>query len=287
MKYVVAAVLLVFAGGTAAEAQILDRLGKRVKRKVEERIERKTDEAVGKGLDKVEEAAEGKEGEPAEKSGEPAAGKTGQATGSTSGASPSFSVYSKFDFLPGEDLLFYEDFSLDNTGDFPARWNTSGSGEVVSLSGQQGKWLQIPDNTTSFPETGKALPENFTIEFDLYYPSGVRRPPVTFGFSEKADPARDGLRSGGLFYFQIDHFDDKAGYSTSLYSGRGTDKEYASNKAAGRVIRVSISVNGQRVRLYLDHEKLFDLPRAFGPAALRNNFHFRAGEIIPAPEEAF
>src|SRR3546814_2393391 len=83
------------------------------------------------------------------------------------GEQKGFRVYSKFDFIPGERVLFYEDFSVDNTGDFPARWNTNGSGEVVSLSGQAGKWLKIPDNTTSFPETGTALPENFTIEFDL------------------------------------------------------------------------------------------------------------------------
>ncbi|HEY9560144.1 MAG TPA: OmpA family protein [Anseongella sp.] len=297
MKYIVFALLFAFAGSSAAHAQILERLEKKVKRKVEERIERKTDAAMDKGLDKVEDAAEDAvEGEGAAgesgKSGKAGSDKESEAATAETADKPAgeqkgFRVYSKFDFIPGERVLFYEDFSVDNTGDFPARWNTNGSGEVVSLSGQAGKWLKIPDNTTSFPETGTALPENFTIEFDLFYPAGVSRPPVIFGFSENANPAKDGLRNKGLFYFRIDHFLDKAGYSTSLYSGRETNKEYFTNTAAGHPVRVSISVNKQRIRLYLDHEKLFDLPRAFEPATLRNNFHFRAGELIPAPKEAF
>lgn len=293
MKYFLFTLLFAIAGGSIAEAQILERLGKKVKRKVEERIDRKTGEAVDKGLDKVEEAAEGKGKEAGDdKVNEEQASGAGQADkgddkNAAVNAPGEFAVYSKFDFLPGENLLFYDDFSADNTGDFPARWNTSGSGEVVSLGGQPGKWLKVPDNTTSFPETGKTLPENFTIEFDLFYPAGSTRPPVTFGFSESVNPAKEGLKGGKLFYFRIDHFLDKVGYSTSLYSGRETNKEYFTNKAAGKPIRVSISVNKQRIRLYLDHEKLFDLPRAFEPAALRNNFHFRAGEIIPAPKESF
>ncbi len=43
-----------------------------------------------------------------------------------------FKTYSKFDFVPGEKLMFFDDFTQDNAGDFPARWNTNGKGEVVT-----------------------------------------------------------------------------------------------------------------------------------------------------------
>ncbi|MFA5817450.1 MAG: hypothetical protein WC865_17750 [Bacteroidales bacterium] len=41
-------------------------------------------------------------------------------------------TYSKYDFIPGEKVIFYDDFSQDNIGDFPALWNTNASGEVVN-----------------------------------------------------------------------------------------------------------------------------------------------------------
>ena len=42
-------------------------------------------------------------------------------------------IYSKFDFVPGDKLLFFDDYSNDFIGDFPSKWNTNGSGEVVTV----------------------------------------------------------------------------------------------------------------------------------------------------------
>ena len=42
-------------------------------------------------------------------------------------------IYSRFDFIPGEKVIFFDDFASDNIGDFPALWNTNGSGEVLPM----------------------------------------------------------------------------------------------------------------------------------------------------------
>src|SRR5690606_17334448 len=101
MKYKIAICLLLCTGVAAvAEAQLLERLGNRVKRKVTERIERKTDEIVEKGLDKVEETAAGNgkgehEADPAKPAGEQG-NSSATAPAPTVGHAPaaSFSVYS-------------------------------------------------------------------------------------------------------------------------------------------------------------------------------------------------
>lgn len=258
----------------AANAQLLEKLKKKAEKAIEEKLERAAEKETGKSRDSIP-------GRPDEKNPEE------NQLPPAPGGDRDFTVYSKFDFIAGDHVLFFDDFSADHTGDFPARWNTDGSGEVVSLEGLEGKWLKVPDRTLSYPETGGPLPENFTIEFNLYYPAGIRRAPITFGFSGSANPAKSGLRSKALFYFKIDHFEEKAGYSTQVYSGRENNKEYPANKMAGNVIRVSISVQGKRIRLYLDEEKLFDLPRAFEPEFLRNSFYLQATELIPSPEDGF
>lgn len=38
---------------------------------------------------------------------------------------------SKYDFVPGEKIIFFDDFTSENIGDFPLLWNTTGSGELM------------------------------------------------------------------------------------------------------------------------------------------------------------
>lgn len=263
-------ILLIAAGDS--NAQILNR----IERKVKNRVNSKVDKTIDKGLDKTEKGIEG------------AAQKDKTVKPGESAQAPSQMVVdSKYDFVPGEKVLFRDDLAAGNIGDFPARWNTNGSGEVVTLDGQPERWLKIPHNTVSYPEINKVLPENFTIEFDLFYSKASTRPPLTFGFSENSNPVKNKLASKKLFYFRIDHVKDLVGSSTSIYSGREDNKSYPVNSMANKRLRVSISVNKTRIRLYLNQDKVFDLPRAFEPASLRNNFHFRAAEILPAAKQPF
>ncbi len=267
-------------GSVFCNAQVLKKLEKKVERKINQRIERNTDKAIDKGLDKIEGTVK-----ETTKSGDKES--SGAATSQVPGSTGNYAA-SKFDFVPGEKILFYDDFEQNPIGDFPVRWNTNGSGEVVSLKNQSGKWLKVPDNTISFPEINGKLPQNFSIEFDLFYPVTGQRPPVTFGFSEVGNPAKNTIQHKSIFYFLIpSSVKQFIGYSTSLYSGRETTREWAVDKMAGKKIHASIAVNGSRIRLYLDEHKIFDLPRGFDNNAYRNNFHFRAAPLIPKPKDAF
>ena len=80
---------------------------------------------------------------------------------------PVFTSYSKYDFIPGESIFFFDDFDKDAIGDFPVLWNTNGSGEITNLSLFPGKWLKMNGSGTFIPSIKYPFPENFTIEFDL------------------------------------------------------------------------------------------------------------------------
>ncbi|MFN9327118.1 MAG: hypothetical protein ACK6A5_17215, partial [Flavobacteriales bacterium] len=135
--------LLLLGGPALAQINIQERL----EQKAQERLERKVDQTIDKGLDKAEEgvdkgakgATKGKKGAKGEVSateaGEVPSGNSvdgGTGTGGGSGKTPrTLTAYSKFDFVPGEQVIAVEDFTQDAIGDFPARWNTNSSGEVV------------------------------------------------------------------------------------------------------------------------------------------------------------
>lgn len=262
-------------------SQVLKRLEKNVQRKVTQRVDRAANRAIDKGLDKAEGAIkETAKGDP--KSPSPKIKNT-----QVNGNSPN-NFSSKFDFIPGEKIIFTDDFAQDALGDFPAKWNTNGGGEIITMKSMEEKWLKIPDNTISFPEIKGTLPQNFTVEFDLLYPAAGQRPPVTFGFSEVANPVKNTIQHKSIFYFLVPpSVKQFVGYSTSLYSGRESTQEWPVDKRVNKLTHVSIAVNASRVRLYLDDQKIFDLPKAFDKNSYRNNFHFRAAPLIPQPKDGF
>lgn len=52
-------------------------------------------------------------------------------------------IVSKYDFIPGEKVIFYDDFTAESAGDFPSQWLTNGSGEIVTSKKFPGRWFQI------------------------------------------------------------------------------------------------------------------------------------------------
>ena len=108
-------------------------------------------------------------------------------------SSSSLKAYGKFDFIPGEKVIAEENFSQDAIGDFPAKWNTNGTGELVTIDGQQGKWLKFGPESIIYPEFVTNLPENFTVEFMLAssQPFSYYSTAFNFFFAPLANPAKN------------------------------------------------------------------------------------------------
>lgn len=77
-----------------------------------------------------------------------------------------YSAYKNFDFIPAENILFYDDFK-DNS---KARWGfyDENNINIIHLDGK--KWLEVNDGNF-FPLGLKILPKEFTLEFDAYIQS--------------------------------------------------------------------------------------------------------------------
>ncbi len=113
--------VLLFSLTINAEGQIKVDLKKKLENAVNRRANQKTDQAIDKSLDAVEEGLKGepkKEGtaepvsEPQKNQNDQSAGKSGEGPGNkTSGQEQtSLQTYSKYDFIPGEKVIFYRRF---------------------------------------------------------------------------------------------------------------------------------------------------------------------------------
>lgn len=77
-------------------------------------------------------------------------------------------VKSSKDFIPGSKVIVADNFAQAEIGDFPVNWTTNTSGEVVTIDDSHQKWLQLTSKGTFMLNDIKQLPQNFTFEFDVF-----------------------------------------------------------------------------------------------------------------------
>lgn len=179
-------------------------------------------------------------------------------------------------FKRGTRIIFQDNFEKDAIGDFPARWNTSKSGEVKSLK-SFGKYLKIGAGAVVYPELTKALPENFTVEFDLVLPSAHPYRGPGMGFGTKPQPIDYLLASNNAVTFDILSFKKNESIYNKLYYGEKSI-DYQKQKMnytapLDKPIHVAFEVNGKRIRMFIDGNKKVDLPTQFKPE-YRKSFYF-------------
>jgi outer membrane protein OmpA-like peptidoglycan-associated protein len=200
----------------------------------------------------------------------PAAAPPAAASAQTPAAAPSFESYSKYEFVPGEKVVAMDDLTQDAIGEFPARWNTNGSGEIVTIAGRPGRWLKMTKGGFFLPEFITELPENFTLELDVTVaPTFDSSYALNVGLAELANakvPA-PWQSSTNLFTLTVN---PRPGGGSSGMTTRQDGTSAAGNNAttsqlnarSGTPVHISIWRQRQRVRVYINQEKTWDVPRA-------------------------
>jgi OmpA-OmpF porin, OOP family len=100
---------------------------------------------------------------------------TKSAGSADAGGQPTYKTYQNYDFVPGDKIIFDDDFRADMDGEFPAHWHlVSGQGVVNMLQGApafaltQGNYVKVEPRVS----TKSYLGDSFTVEFDFYAKSG-------------------------------------------------------------------------------------------------------------------
>jgi OOP family OmpA-OmpF porin len=222
---------------------------------------------------------------------------TSPATSATSATtSASLTTYSKFDFVPGDKILVVEDFNQDAIGDFPDKWNTNSTGETQSVQGIDGKWLSVTKRGIFLPEFINNLPDNFTLQFDLLCPDNIGYGSGNFGvsFDVIPNPSKQfatlghGInRNEVAIWFQPfprggQGFTQFALFSDDLQTMNNeiSEGEWVMGNARKRRVKLSFWRQKQRLRVYMNDQKLWDLPRAFESGKNYNTVLFRLSDDV-------
>jgi len=281
--------------GTLAHAQLgnfANKLKNKINNKVSDRVDKKVDNKIEEGLD----MAEGKTASAAPG----AAGSSGNASSSASAGS-GLKSSGKFDFVPGEKIIYTTDFTGEQMGELPVKWNTQGKAELVTLNTTQGNWLRLFPTATYLTSNDKLFEKNFTVEFDVIFNmknTGYTYPYFSFGFLGSGDaPANDNELLTGYrktqsteVYIRLASGGGTSTYMETYDAGRRTFITESQRLSAledyyGKPSHVAVQVQETRLRMWVNGEKKFDLPMALPATTVFNNLFFRTHSSSYKEEE--
>jgi hypothetical protein len=205
LKFIGIATLLSLA--INLQGQIKVDLNRKINSKVNQRVNQHADKAIDKGLDAIENGAK-EDPKKTDKTDQTDANKNNQANKSTGNDSQSqadksggqeqtkLQASSKYDFVPGDKVILFEDFSQDAVGDFPALWTTDAAGEINTLNIAPGNWLNLNSGEgTYWFMKDIDFPQNFIIEMDIVpkVPGGrIAADLVIFGEDKHSEMDKNG-----------------------------------------------------------------------------------------------
>jgi outer membrane protein OmpA-like peptidoglycan-associated protein len=270
---------------------LLNKLKNKVKAKAEQRVEKNVDKALDKGFDKVEDAAKPNAEGTTAKSATPAPQQTATTENTATNSGPALKSYSRFDFVPGDSIVYTENFEQDVIGELPRDWNTSGNGEIVTLNNFPVKWMKLYQNTDYLTSNTKEFGENYTVEFDVimvlkfnghFYPYFSVALCASNGEPTTGNDFMKGYKKNAAVETII--YPAESNYTkvrtTSYLDGKvyykGDDKTFGYiEKRYGKPVHVAIQVQKERMRIWIDQEKLADFPRAVATGYIMNQLQFQ------------
>jgi len=269
----------------------------KLKNATNNRANQRTNQGINKGLDAVEDGVKDifkkKKKDGQDSSVVDQNQQTTQNQKPSKESSPSLAAYSKFDFIPGEKVIYYDDFSQDAVGDFPALYNTNASGEVVNTNLYPGNWLKyVTSSGCIWTDKLLTLPDNYTFEFDVVPIAGNEGGMGGWAFllmkcaNEKswdggAVPGKAG------FFFGVEYFGRSyyRAYNNKLdgqfWDQKGSNDDQKNYEKKDQKYHISVWVQKTRVRIYQNETKLFDVPRAFpDPTVKMDRIRFEDGAAM-------
>ncbi|NNG26050.1 MAG: OmpA family protein [Ignavibacteriaceae bacterium] len=190
------------------------------------------------------------------------------------GTAGELKIWSKYDFVAGEKVIFEDDLSREESGEFPSRWDLlSGSAEVASLGGDN-VIHYINNNSVILPLMDKKdfLPEIFTLEFDVFFEEEATR---------RSDIYKIRFFEGTSNYAKIDGKSispiDVKWNEVKMGQFGGKTSSFTEEKKnwQPKWKHIAISFNKRSLKLYMDEERLLNIPNlGFKPKMFSIGAHY-------------
>ncbi len=174
--------------------------------------------------------------------------------------------YQNYDFVPGNNILFEDEFTDDQSGEFPAHWNLTKGQGILNMAGTE-KAFYITDGATCWisplMKNNSYLTANFSIEYDTYGTGGA---PLDV---EIDNPNND--------YMTIEAGNHEVDWSSYRVNAHGTQNsallpsDIADANYKNKWHHIAIAYKNNQMKVYVDKYRVLIIPRCNGvvPASLQ------------------
>lgn len=227
-------------------------------KKVKKKTEQKADEAVDDELDKIfgdkekkdktttqEDATE----QPATMETDAPSDEAGKTTEAPAAEKTGVLSWAKYDFVPGDKVIFEDDLAGEENGEFPSRWDLArGTAEVAQVDGENVIFLRgggpaiVPYMKNSEQDY---LPDVFTVEFDIYFGYGYATMYLYDTKNQGSPPGDQDELTVGYNYLSV----------------WGSQSNYPTKVEQERWAHVAVAYTNGKFKAYLDDTRLLNVPR--------------------------
>ncbi|MGD1048107.1 MAG: OmpA family protein [Candidatus Krumholzibacteriaceae bacterium] len=237
--------MLVSSPAKAQFGDLKNKLKDAAKQKAAEKVDKTLNKAPG---DTTKAAATSTPAQPA-----------GAAKGGTA-AAEDMTLYTKYDFVPGDKVIFYDDLANEEIGEFPSRWKLDNGVFEVAKQGNE-NYIMCTDKGYIRPKVATGpLPPKYTVEMEFYSNGPGHR--------------------GNWFYIQwMDASDSQIG-QLMIEDDRTTSLKINDKDLADKDLPALLSTGKHTMRImatksslkcYIDNERVANVPAidGFAPVGFR------------------
>jgi len=192
--------------------------------------------------------------ESAEKSTAPAADNNSRNPSGTQ--VPPIKTYQNYDFVAGDKIIFDDDFTADQDGEFPAHWGLNkGQAVVNKQQGFSAFTLTDGNYVEVYPKmTEKSyLGNEFTLEYDVYFETGGYGVYLSLHLPDGQNN-QDGLL--GVTNSEANYYSDQAGVSLQA----PFPDALAGDKYENKWHHVAIGYKNKQIKIYVDQYRVLVIP---------------------------
>ncbi len=244
--------LFIFCSASISDAKF--NLLKKLQDTVEKKVEDEVDESIDQGTDKTEDALKGDKGEGGQENEQSDAESPKEEGKKESGSSlvggkENLQAWSKYDFVPGDQIMFQDDLMGEENGEFPSRWDLhEGNIEIAKYGDENVINFATTQSSSIVPlmnQEGDYLPERFTIEFDAYFSEFCTRYHVSFWDMISQKPPK---------YIPVVHVEPEY---VSVEGFSGTD---VVKRPYPFWEHIAISFNTRALKVYFGEKRVMNIP---------------------------
>jgi outer membrane protein OmpA-like peptidoglycan-associated protein len=244
---------LLIVNPVSSQVDLLKKVKKKSEQKTDEKIDDELDKLFGKKKKKDKTATSGDAAvQPATMETEVPTTETSteaEATETTAEVKSGVLTWAKYDFVPGDKVIFEDDLIGEENGEFPSRWDLfKGVAEVANVDGENVIYLRgggpsiVPYLKNSNEDY---LPDVFTVEFDLYFGYHYATMYLYDRKNQEAPRGDQDHMTIGYNYLELHA-------SKSMYPAELIQERWA---------HVAVAYTNGKYKAYLDDTRLINIPR--------------------------